>query len=267
MPRKKASKSSIWATSLIFFVLITGTIFLIKYGKGIKREFSDHTRKTPVWTETEKFEQVFTQFPDGILGVDISQYQGKIDFNKLSLQLQDRPVQFLVFRATMGHNGVDRRFFENWEASKNLPVAQGAYHYYRPNENSTRQAENYIKTVELKSGNLIPILDIEKHSTIQSKDRLREGIKNWLNLVEAHFGVKPMIYTGDRFFWEVLHNQGFDQYPIWVANYNHILEPETKNWVIWQFSEKGSIEGIGERIDLNILRGGRFQFHKLKMPE
>jgi len=76
-----------------------------------------------------------------------------------------------------------------------------------------------------------------------------------------------MIYTGDRFFWEVLHNQGFDEYPIWVANYNQIEEPETQNWLIWQFSEKGSLEGIGERIDLNILRGGRFQFHKLKIPE
>ncbi|NVK49859.1 MAG: glycoside hydrolase family 25 protein, partial [Cyclobacteriaceae bacterium] len=61
-------------------------------------------------------------------------------------------------------------------------------------------------------------------------------------------------------------NQGFDEYPIWVANYNSIDEPETENWVIWQFSEKGSLEGIGEHIDLNIVRGGRFQLYKLKMP-
>ncbi|MCS5491397.1 GH25 family lysozyme [Algoriphagus limi] len=266
MPRKKASNSWIWVIFLILLTLIGGTVSLIKYNKWIKRELSDYTRKTPAWTETQKFDQVFNQFPDGILGIDISQYQGKIDFNKLTLQLQNRPVQFLVFRATMGSDGLDRRFYENWEAAKKLPVVRGVYHYYRPNENSTHQAENFIRTVKLESGNLIPVLDIEKHSTIQSRNRLRQGIKNWLNLVEAHYGVKPMIYTGDRFFWEVLHNQGFDEYPIWVANYNRVLEPETKNWVIWQFSEKGSLEGIGERIDLNILRGGRFQLHKLKMP-
>ncbi|MDF2156795.1 glycoside hydrolase family 25 protein [Algoriphagus sp. CAU 1675] len=266
MPRKKASNSWIWVIFLILLTLIGGTIFLVKYSKWIKRELSDYTRKTPPWTETLKFEQVFNHFQNGILGVDISQYQGKIDFKKLSLQIKNHPIQFLVFRATMGDDGLDRRFKENWEASKNLPVVRGVYHYYRPNENSTRQAENFIQTVKLESGDLIPVLDIEKHSTIQSRERLRQGIKNWLNLVEAHYAVKPMIYTGDRFFWEVLHNQGFDEYPIWVANYNRVLEPETKNWVIWQFSEKGSIEGIGERIDLNILRGGRFQFHKLKMP-
>lgn len=104
---------------------------------------------------------------------------------------------------------------------------------------------------------MIPVLDIEKHSTIQSKDKLREGLKNWLQIVEAHYGVKPMIYTGDRFFWEVLHDHGFNEYPIWVANYNQIVEPETEDWTIWQFSEKGSLPGIGEKIDLNVLEGGK----------
>ena len=74
--------------------------------------------------------------------------------------------------------------------------------------------------------------------------------------MEEHYGVKPMIYTGDSFFWEVLHDHGFDEYPIWVANYNPILEPETQDWIIWQFSEKGSLPGIREKIDLNVLLGG-----------
>ena len=63
-------------------------------------------------------------------------------------------------------------------------------------------------------------------------------------------------HYSNRFFWEVLHNHGFDEYPIWVANYNAIQEPETQDWIIWQFSEKGSLRGIGEKIDLNVLLGG-----------
>lgn len=251
---------------LIFLVALGSGYIVFKFRHQIDRRLGDFTRKTPPFTEALKFEHVFSNFPEGVLGIDISEYQGKINFPGLQLQLQNRQIEFVVIRATMGKDGVDARFKQNWEGFRPLPVKRGAYHYYRPNENSTLQAQNFIRTAKLKPGDMIPVLDIEKHSTIQSKDKLREGLKNWLKIVEEHYGVKPMIYTGDRFFWEVLHNHGFDEYPIWVANYNLVMEPETENWQIWQFSEKGSLPGIGEKIDLNVLRGGKFQLQKLKMP-
>lgn len=266
MPQKKKSSSWIWIVFLIFITVLGSGYLVLKYKKQIDRRLGDFTGKTPPFTEALKFEHVFNQFEDGILGIDISEYQGKINFPGLQLQLQNRPIEFIIVRATMGDNGVDRRFRQNWEGLRTLPVKRGAYHYYRPNENSTKQAQNFIKTAKLQFGDLIPVLDIEKHSTIQSRDKLREGLKNWLQIVEAHYGVKPMIYTGDRFFWDVLHEHGFDEYPIWVANYNRIMEPETEDWTIWQFSEKGSLPGIGEKIDLNVLRGGQFQLQKLKIP-
>jgi len=257
MPRKKKSNAWIWIATLIFVVALGSGFFVFKFRKQIERRMGEFTRKAPPFTEALKFEHVFSNFSEGILGIDVSQYQGRIDFAGLQLQIQNKRIEFVVVRATMGKNGVDARFIRNWEGFRPLPVKRGAYHYYRPNENSTLQAQNFINTVKLKSGDMIPILDIEKHSTIQSKDKLREGLKNWLKIVEKHFGVKPMIYTGDSFFWEVLHDHGFDEYPIWVANYNQIVEPETEDWTIWQFSEKGSLPGIGEKIDLNILEGGK----------
>jgi lysozyme len=258
-------KSSTWIAFLIFMTAVGTGYLVLRYHKQIERRLGEYTRKAPPITEALKFEQIFDRFSDGLLGIDVSQYQGKIEFPGLQLQIQNRRIEFMMIRATMG-DAVDKEFKRNWESTRTLPVLRGAYHYYRPNENSTKQAKNFIKTAKLQSGDLIPILDIEKHSTIQSRDKLREGLKNWLNIVEEHYGVKPMIYTGDHFFWEVLHNQGFDEYPIWVANYNAVLEPETEDWVIWQFSEKGSLPGIREKIDLNVLRGGRFQLQKLKIP-
>lgn len=256
MPRKKKSGSWSWIAFLIFIVALGSGYFVFKFRNQIERRLGEYTRKSTPLTEALKFEQVFSNYSDGMLGIDVSEYQGKIDFPGLQLQIQNRRIEFVVVRATMGKNGVDARFKQNWEGFRPLPVKRGAYHYYRPNENSTLQAQNFIKMAKLKSGDMIPVLDIEKHSTIQSKDKLREGLKNWLRIVEEHYGVKPMIYTGDSFFWEVLHNHGFDEYPIWVANYNPILEPETQDWIIWQFSEKGSLPGIREKIDLNVLEDG-----------
>jgi lysozyme len=247
MPRKKKSNAWIWITFLIFMVALGSGYLVFKFRNQIERSLGDFTRKAPPFTEALKFEHVFSNNPEGILGIDVSQYQGRIDFAGLQLQLQNKQIEFVVVRASMGKDGVDSRFAQNWEGFRTLPVKRGAYHYYRPNENSTQQAQNFIKTANLKSGDMIPVLDIEK---------LREGLKNWLKIVEEHYGVKPMIYTGDRFFWDFLHDHGFDEYPIWVANYNQIVKPETEDWTIWQFSEKGSLPGIGEKIDLNVLVGG-----------
>lgn len=263
MPRKKNPTPWVKILLLIFLVALGSGYAVFKFRNQIERRLGDFTKKSTPLTEALKFEQVFSNYSDGILGIDVSEYQGRIDFAGLQLQIQNRRIEFVVVRATMGKDGIDARFKRNWEGFRPLPVKRGAYHYYRPNENSTLQAQNFIKTARLESGDMIPVLDIEKHSTIQSKDKLREGLKNWLRIVEEHYGVKPMIYTGDSFFWEVLHNNGFDEYPIWVANYNPILEPETQDWMIWQFSEKGSLPGIGEKIDLNVLEGGAKRLDKL----
>ena len=263
MPRKKKPRYWVWIAFLVFVIALGSGYFVFKFRNQIERRLGEFTRNSTPLTEALKFEQVFSNFSDGIFGIDVSEYQGKIDFPGLQLQLQNRQIEFVVIRATMGKDGVDTRFTQNWEGFRPLPVKRGAYHYYRPNENSTLQAQNFIKTAKISSGDMIPVLDIEKHSTIQSKDKLREGLKNWLKIVQEHYGVKPMIYTGDRFFWEVLHDHGFDEYPIWVANYNQIVEPETEDWTIWQFSEKGSLPGIGEKIDLNVLVGGEERLNEL----
>lgn len=263
MPRKKKKRSWFWPISLVLSLIIAGTYLVLTYQNWMSKKLADYPAKTPTYTEALRFEQVFNRFSDGILGIDISHYQGKIDFAGLQLQLQNRRVEFIVIRATMGDDGIDARFAQNWEAARTLPVVRGAYHYYRPNENSTKQARNFINVAKLESGNLIPVLDIEKHNTIQPREKLREGLKNWFKIVEEHYGVKPMIYTGDRFFWDVLHGNGFDRYPIWVANYNRIVEPETQDWAIWQFSEKGTLPGIGGYVDLNVLVGGKEKLQEL----
>ena len=266
MPRKKKSNSWLGVILLIFIAAVGSAILVLQFNKELRYRLETYLISAPGLNEELKVEHAFRNFPGGILGIDVSEYQGKINFRGLQLKVEEHPIQFVFIRASMGDDGVDGRFRQNWEGFGKLPVKRGAYHYYRPNENSARQAENFIKTTQLKSGDLIPVLDIEKHSTIQSKDRLREGLKNWLKIVEEHYRVKPIIYTGDRFFWEVLHKQGFDRYPIWVANYNLIHEPQTDGWLIWQFSEKGKLAGIKEKIDLNIWRGDQTDLEQMLLP-
>lgn len=121
------------------------------------------------------------------------------------------------------------------------------------------QANNYIRKVKLSNGDMPPILDIESISRLQSISSLRRGILKWLTKVEAHYGKRPIIYTGETFYNKYLSGSEFKKYKFWIANYNNISKPKA-NWIIWQFSQKGKINGIEEFVDLNVYNGDLASF-------
>ena len=133
-------------------------------------------------------------------------------------------------------------------------MIRGAYHYYRPNENSLEQAKLFIKTVRLKKGDLPPVLDIEKLPKGQSLDSLKIGLRRWLNAVEVHYKVKPIIYTGEKYYDDFL-KEDFSDYLFWIANYNFYREKIEEDWLFWQFTEKASVSGIKGNVDVNIFNG------------
>ena len=75
-----------------------------------------------------------------------------------------------------------------------------------------------------------------------------------MNRVEQHYGVKPIIYSGESFYNEHLYND-FSEYTCWVANYNYYVENIDDDWSFWQFTDKGSVYGIKEFVDVNIFNG------------
>ncbi|MGY5846606.1 glycoside hydrolase family 25 protein [Salegentibacter sp. HM20] len=93
-------------------------------------------------------------------GIDISHYQGIIDWEKLSES--DHDINYIFIRATMGADGKDYQFKNNWDNAKKNNYLRGAYHYYRPNENSELQFKNFSKRVKLSPGDFPPVLILKK---------------------------------------------------------------------------------------------------------
>jgi lysozyme len=198
--------------------------------------------------------QVLDNHAGKAIGIDVSEYQGKINWVDFDTVEKKYPVDFVFIRATVGKDRLDKEFDENWLSAKNKKLIRGAYHYYRPNENSLEQAALFIKTVSLKKGDLPPVLDIERLPENQSVDRLKIGLKRWLNTVEAHYKVKPIIYTGERYYDDFLKEE-FSDYLFWIANYNFYQENIEEDWLFWQFTEKASVSGIKGKVDVNIYNG------------
>lgn len=198
--------------------------------------------------------QVLENHKGKVIGIDVSEFQGKVDWEEIEILEEKYPVQFVFIRATAGNDRVDRRFKENWNGAKENKIMRGAYHYYRPNENSIEQANLFIKTVKLQKGDLPPVLDIERLPKNQPLDSLKKGLKRWLSKIESHYQVRPIIYTGERYYSDFLKEE-FSEYLFWIANYNFYREKIEDDWLFWQFTEKASLPGIKHRVDVNIYNG------------
>lgn len=198
--------------------------------------------------------QVLVKHEGKSIGLDVSEYQGKISWSYVDTLEQKYPLDFVFIRATVGRDRKDFQFKRNWIGAKKNNMIRGAYHYYRPNENSIEQANLFIKTVKLEKGDLPPVLDIEKLPKNQSLDSLKKGLKRWLLKVENHYRVRPIIYTGERYYADFLKDE-FGEYLFWIANYNFYREKIEEDWLFWQFTEKATVPGIERTVDINIYNG------------
>jgi len=258
--RKKSNKKKKSFFSAKFYIILILTILLsfgiYHYRNAILYYFSFKSNKVLKEDKVAQARifQILNKYKDLTVGFDVSHFQGDIDWSQIDSVENKFPLKFVLIRATAGNDREDSEFDENWIGAKKHLFIRGAYHYYRPNENSIEQANLFIKTVKLQKGDLPPVLDIEKLPKEQSIDSLKVGLKRWLKKVEEHYKVKPIIYTGERYYEDFLKEE-FKGYTFWIANYNFFVENIQEDWTFWQFTEKATIKGINERVDLNIYNG------------
>lgn len=273
-PTRSGKKSPFWSGArlqllfgCLFVAFLMGVIFHYRDGLAYYLGFKSHKVLKTETEESKKISdvrnyQLMSKYEDKVIGFDVSQYQGEIDWNKVQYVENTFLLQFVFIRATAGKDVTDACFKYNWEQAKKKKLIRGAYHYYRPNENSIEQAENFIKAVKLGSGDLPPVLDIEKLPKNQSIDSLKKGLRRFLDKIDRHYKVRPIIYTGENYYDDFLKEE-FSDYTFWIANYNFFVEDIKDDWLFWQFTESASVEGIPGNVDINIFNGTPRQLHYL----
>jgi lysozyme len=186
-----------------------------------------------------------------IHGIDISHYQADINWETVARQ----DIHFAFIKATEGRDWSDPFFQQNWSAIKQVRMKRGAYHFFRPSLSAKWQAQNFISTVSLEDGDLPPVLDIEVADNVNDK-AVTEGAKQWLEIVEKYYKVRPIIYTNLSCYNRFVAN-GLSNYPIWIARYNEEAPqlPNNKDWHFWQYGDKGRIDGINGDVDFNVFSG------------
>lgn len=195
-----------------------------------------------------------------VRGVDVSHYQGEIDWEILSNQ----NISFAYIKATEGSSHEDDKFRKNWSEASNTDLRIGAYHFFSFESSGLTQAENFIDKVYVVDNMLPPVCDIEpygKYVELSGNDtKVLEELGIWLEVIENHYEMKPVIYTTEDYYDTICSH--FNQYDIWIRSVYDAPEKEI-NWKIWQYSNRMKLDGyFGDEsyIDMNVFSGTKEEF-------
>lgn len=201
-----------------------------------------------------------------IQGVDVSHYQGNIDFDKIEQQ----GITFAYIKATEGSSHVDECFYKNWQAAEKTDMLIGAYHFFSFDSGGDTQAKLYIDTVGDLSGKLVPVVDVEYYGGNEKNPPDQEVVKEqlaiMLSALEDYYGKKPVIYTTYTAYYEYIKNE-FDEYPLWIRNvyFSPFIELG-RDYTFWQYTDKAILEGYeGDEkyIDRNVFKGTKEELEEL----
>lgn len=189
-------------------------------------------------------------------GVDVSHYQGRIDW----AAVEQAGVGFAFVKATEGTSFVDHTFRRHWAELGETHILRGAYHRFRPARDAAAQAAHFLAVVDVRAGDLPPVLDVEATDGV-SDARLIRGVRTWLQVVEARTGVRPIVYTKPGFRRAHL-GAALDDYPLWISEYG-VEQPSAERWTFWQHSEQGRVPGIEKIVDLDQFNGTHADLQQL----
>jgi hypothetical protein len=190
-------------------------------------------------------------------GIDISQHQGIIDFDKFVNG--PIPLSFAAVRSGISWGYTDKWFSRNWQELKARQVPRTSYHILYPGESAIRQADNFFRILGDDIGEFDLVLDAElQHS--QTKLTITNRIIEFARLVEARAGTLPILYSRTEWLIRCTFpaELGFLRY--WPAQYLHVREgekyarehpgppvlpPGFTTWCIHQTGDKTSPVGFG----------------------
>jgi GH25 family lysozyme M1 (1,4-beta-N-acetylmuramidase) len=197
--------------------------------------------------------------PSGLPGVDVSYYQGVIDWPRVF----DAGFRFACCKSTEATRGYDPTFERNRKQARDAGLITGAYHFCRPDMDAgdaEDEAKNFFRVVgKLEPDELPPSVDIEiGHASMRGADVLR-WTNDFIQAVEGFFGRHCIVYAYP-YFWPGLGvvPSGFTAArPLWLAHYTTgrpLVPAPWKGYTFWQYSGDHGVKvpGVGPACDRNV---------------
>lgn len=204
------------------------------------------------------------------IGIDISHWQGTVDYNKL---IASQKIDFMIakvgwYSESRSKFVVDAQFERNYDEAKkgNIPLGIYLYSYATNVDEAKREAENliqYLNTCNKKEYELPIFFDIEdKTQESLSKETVTQIIMTFCNVIK-NAGYNTGIYANLNWYTNKIElSQIPDDYSLWIAHYDKSvtitdgipdqIEKYAKTHDIWQYTDSGKIDGISGDVDFNV---------------
>lgn len=239
-------------------VASSGKIHFVPINRDLKlnRLSSDNLRKL----ETGEFQYVVDEQVISHKGIDVSSHQGKIDWEKVA----GDGVEFAMIRVGFrgyGKEGKlvsDEYFEENITGARRNGIKVGVYFFSQAinEEELMEEAQLVLDSIAPYQLDCPVVYDVERVSSSNARmNALSVEERTALSLLFCETiekaGYTPMLYHNTEMGALMLDIAAFEKYDKWYASYNSKMFYPYE-YKIWQYSEKGKVNGIQGNVDMNI---------------
>lgn len=183
-----------------------------------------------------------------IRGIDVSHHQGVIDWKTVD----GDDVAFAYLKATEGGDFRDRAFARNWREARDAGIAVGAYHFFTFCRPGADQAANVLAVVPVEADALPLAVDLEFGGNCgRTPDgaTMRRELDAFLAPVERAYGKPALLYVTPEFL--DAYRTHLPARALWRRSI--LRKPDgAASWHVWQYHNRGSVDGIAGPVDLNV---------------
>lgn len=191
-----------------------------------------------------------------IHGIDVSHHQGAIDWTKVA----GDGVAFAYLKATEGGDHRDREFARHWREARAAGIAVGAYHFFTFCRPGAQQAANILAVVPAAADALPPAVDLEfggNCGRVPDGAVMRRELDAFLAPVERATGKRAILYVTPEFF--AAYRDHLPARGLWRRSI--LRAPDNAvPWQLWQYHNRGRVDGIRGPVDLNVFYGDAAAF-------
>ena len=195
--------------------------------------------------------------PDGATaqGIDVSEHQGRIDWNAVKASGIDFAILRVGFGAPSWGGRVDYQFNRNISECERLGIPYGVYiySYAFDNQQAADEASMVINCLSGHNPRLPVYYDLEDNSIIANgrQTGIASRAQVFCNRISAA-GYEPGIYANLNWFNNILTDSVFksSSWDHWIAQYNSQCD-YTGNYSFWQYKSNGKVSGINGDVDMN----------------
>lgn len=185
-------------------------------------------------------------------GIDLSHYQGEVFWEAIG---DNSKMAYVYLKATEGGDRIDDKYEQNIELAHKYGLKVGSYHFFRPKTPLKLQLENFKAQCRPSQQDLIPMIDVETKQGL-SNDAFRDSLMTFLTMVEEAYHQKPLVYTGTNFYNKYMSGI-MNGYKLMIAQYssNEPVLNDGNDYMLWQYTGKGHIDGIRGYVDKSRFMG------------